>query len=107
MYESITIKEHDSLSIVCTYTEDDGSPTDMTGIEIQADIRSLSGNFITSLTSEYTDIRKGKFTITSDKEDMFRGKYLIDILFSLGDERVASDTFHLIVLPSITTPRGI
>jgi len=109
MYETITIKQYDSLSILCRYTEDDGTVTNLTGTKVEVDVKTLSGILISNLIVDASDIGLGEFTISSDLVSIYPGKYLIDILFTdlLSEDRVASETFQLLVNPSITIPRGI
>ena len=102
----LNIKEYDTIAIVCEYQGDDGSPLDLNGITIIADINSVLMVLIEPLNVDATS-DTGRFTLSRTVNHLIVGQYRIDILFtntSTG-RRVSSETFILNVNRAVTIPR--
>lgn len=108
MYETIYIKEYDSLHIIGEYTDDFGAAISLQGIMVSSDIKTLGGLVIDNLSSVVATPSNGQFILTGTKNQYPAGSYLLDILFenTLSGMTVASETFKLVVSNSITIPRG-
>lgn len=107
MSSQLTIKEYDTLAIVCEYQDDDGTPLNLDDTTIIADINATSGGLKESLSVDISS-ELGRFTLSRTVDHLALGSYRIDILFTntVTGRRVASETFALNVDKSITLPRA-
>lgn len=102
-----TIKEYDTVDILCVYKDDSGQPYDITDITVESQLRSAYGQLICDMKAKVVDAIGGQFTIEPTIAKLPSGNHKIDVYFSQGGSRVASETFNLPVQQAVTHPSGV
>lgn len=102
----ISMKEYDTLLLVCEYQDDSDTPIDLSAITVTADIRSKTGTLYESLRVNKLP-QAGSFSLSRVEGYLPSDQYRIDVLFTnqVARHRVASETFILNVEQAITLPR--
>jgi len=105
----IEMKEWDTLSLSCEYTEDDGTPINLTDICIGAEIRKFYGGTPIFMKVVIVDSAGGKFILEIEKDRLLPSNYKVDLLFQdkIDLATLSSETFGIKVLPAITTPEAL
>ena len=98
------IKQFDSIAISCCYTGLDGAVMDLSGVSIASQIRTNSGALVCDMVVSITDAAGGLFTMRPSVDRLPVGRHNVDVLFSINDQRVASETFTLTIDPAVTAP---
>ena len=98
------IKQFDSIAITCSYTGLDGAAKDLSGVSIASQIRTNSGALVSDMVVSITDAAGGLFTMRPAADNLPAGRHNVDVLFTINDQRVASNTFTLTIDPAVTAP---
>lgn len=104
---AIRVKEWDTIALRCMYQQNDGTPITLSGVEILSSMKPYYGGLPHHMRVEVEDEALGIFTLYSDEEHLSPAKYLVDILFqnTLTLTRISSETFEVMVVPAITSPK--
>ena len=99
MYQAskeLNVKHSNPFNCICEYTNDDGSPVNLTGHTIKVDIKDNKEKLVSTTTISIIDAELGIFSITSDKELplILSGLYL-DIRDTVKGVSVNSDILKL------------
>ena len=97
-----SIKEFDSITIACQYTDDSGKPLSIEGVDIKSEMRNSSNKLIDNLLVTVSDEVSGLFTLEPTLERLPIGNHKIDVLFRKEGFKVSSDTFYLSVSKAVT-----
>lgn len=99
---TVDTKSGDSFNIVCSYTDDHGSPISLADTQIIAWVRSVYD----------TKVAEFNITILSDNEFMLtlpddgilaEGSYFTDVRLVIGDTRVTGDVIQINVKKVVTS----
>lgn len=97
-----SIKEYDSVLISCRYTNSAGEPRDLAGVTIKSEVRSAVGVLIDTLNVTVTDAVNGEFNMVPTVDKLPVGTHKIDVLFTEGSIRIASETFTIRIVEAVT-----
>lgn len=108
----LTLKAGDTLLQDGSYTEDNGTPVNLTGSLLTAQVRSVDGGspagLLASLTITITNAVLGQFTLgaTATQTGAWPpGRYTCDLrVEDSGGSVLHSESFGVWVQPAVTTP---
>lgn len=103
--QEIQIKRGDTLYLVCTYTDNNDTPIDLTNVSIEVKVMSSTKQHMTSLVITKLDqvTNTGKFTITSPVGYQLPiGKHYFDIQYTESGFVQSTETMNLTVIEDVT-----
>lgn len=101
-----SIKEFDSITIACQYTDDSGKPLSIEGVDIKSEMRNSSNKLIDNLVVTVSDEVNGLFHLRPTLNRLPLGQHKIDVLFSKHGFRISSETFYVAISKAVTQGVG-
>ncbi len=99
--KNINIKQGDSNLIPCQLLNDDDTPLDISNIQIQSQIKDVSGRLISNMQIYIDNAQNGAFFIAIDKT-VPCGVYFTDVQFIQNDVTAHSEIFKINIKETIT-----
>jgi len=97
-----SIKEFDSVTIACQYTDGSGRPLSIEGVDIKSEMRSVTNKFIDNLEVTVSDEVNGLFHLRPTLDRLPVGQHRVDVLFIKHGFRISSETFYVSVSKAVT-----
>lgn len=97
-----SIKEFDSITITCQYTDDSGKPLSIEGVDIKSEMRNSSNKLIDDFDVTVKDAVKGIFQLRPTLDRLPLGQHKIDVMFSKQGLRLSSETFYVSIAKAVT-----
>lgn len=101
--QRVTIRRGDTFSAEAVYTDDSGSPVNLTSYTIRGQLTGRGRTY--DMQAVVTNAAQGQFTIgapATSTRNWEVGSYEADIQYSVGEEVSSTDSFFIDVVRDVT-----
>lgn len=97
----LVVKRGASLQLSLQFNNDDGTPMPLAGLTLSAQVRTIYGELIDTLTLTQTGT-PGQISVLQATDDWPTGRHACDVKIGEPDATLKSDTMYILVSEAVT-----